>query len=451
MAAVGYSESIDLSLARSSKVPNPAYYTAHAIRRKVDTSDLHIGTAPDSHLLFLAAPDEPTLATAVEAARAVLERLTRPAAPKVKRVRLALSQVGFLHCDKLRDILSDQLGRVVHLVMHGSRALPQYGNHAAATVLVPEGAAIPLELKYTHEGATLLFSCRLHKDQRSPRHRASQDVKAPVKIITTTAGRKRADAAAASAANAGPTVGAAAVRDAAVYAAVNADAAASANVNSDQVAASPVSPASAALDSAVSPASVTFRGASPERVAATTRATVLVGVLAADPSLATQPAGAPEKTAREVIAQPAADQGAVTSKPAVFVTTHADDFHTVSRRKRHRSSRHRDSSTDPGPSLTDLASSPSSLHNRFKGLEQQEEDDPIDYDGVEGGEEVPVSPCSPPVGSPAPKRLNAHPSSPTDPAKRSPRDPKTPLRTGEFGAPCISSPPQRGDWVSPRR
>jgi len=453
MEAVGYSESIDLSPARSLKVPNPAYYTAHAVRRLIDTSNLHIGTAPDCHLLFLAAPDEPTLAVAVKAAKEVLERLTRPAAPKVKRVRVTLSQVGFLHCDKLRDILSDQLGRVVHIVMHGSRALPQYGNHATATVLVPEGSAIPPELEYSHEGTTLLFSCKSHKDQRRPRYQADR-VSHDVKTFTTAAARKRADAAAAPAAAATPTAGAAAARDAALNADVNPDAAGPAAAISGQVAARPASSATAAMVSAIGHAFVTVPGASPESVAATTPATVLAGVLT-DPTCVTQPVGASEKTTREVIAQSATVQGAVTPKPSVVTNTQVDDFHTVSQRKRHRSSGPKDRPTDPG--LTDSPSSPSSRHNRFKRLEQEEEDEPIDYEGVEGGQEVPVSPpCSPPARSPPSKRHNAQPvtSPPSQaacPAKRNPRDPKTPLRTGEFGAPCISSPPQRSDWASPRQ
>jgi len=165
----------------------------------------------------------------------------------------------------------------------------------------------------------------------------------------------------------------------------------------------------------------------------------------------------------------AADNGAVQSEAACHAAAapaSESGFQTVLARKRVRSPTPRPSPTVPPSSPSSPPMEPSRL-NRFGGLEDEDED-PVDYDGVLGGEEVSDSPSyDPGEGGPPFKRRNSA-SSPEvkvavpastatnpltagrKPGRHKPRRSNS-ARRPDHNAPLISSPPQRSDWVRDKR
>lgn len=459
-----FSATIDVSTALSKSIARPANYIAHAVRRKTASSGpLHIGTTETTHLLLLASADEPTLTMAVEAAKALVERLTRPATPKaqVKRVRLSLSEVGFLHRDKLASILSDQLGRVVHLAMHGSRALPQYGNRATATVLVPRSFTIPTEFQYTHESNTLTFLCKLHKDQLGPSN--IQDAKAaPFKSFTTAAARKRNDdaAAASAAAGAGPGDAAAAPAPAATLAATPASPPTTRQqpsslhppptLPSPTPCSSSSALSSSSSNSSLSPSSSS--SSSPSSFAASSASASRVPSSLAPESVpffaaggATGGATTPDigRTTHPALATATAVAPAAETATAPNHAANPDEGFTVVRSSRKRPKRSKVVCTllrpqAPPPSPSSPLAEPS--RNRFDM--EEVDDDPTDFSGVEGGEEVAVSPTPSPPHKRRPKATN----SPPLPGTSSPRKDQSFAddRTARGGTPT-----SRPDWLRP--
>jgi len=319
--------------------------------------------------------------------------------------------------------------------MHGPKSLPEYGNKATATLKVPASTVVPEHVEYSYAGRTLHFACELHKDQQGP-SRTPQDSKTARgshREFTTAAARDRGRDAVAqasgeeekSATPLTPQAGTAPSPSAghtAVSLAVDAPATTSAcrPLSSSSLSSSSSSSSSPPLHLSSTPAS----GSSEALVSASPDA----GTPSAKPTVPTA-----------VVAAPALDDEGYTK------VQHKDG------RKRALSQMspsskvicliHRPVAPPSSPS-SDSTPAKHSHHNSFDAL-AEEEADIIDYEGVEGGEEIPVTPDSSPGRGPPLKRANKKATPPPNTL--------TPIKERDFMSDRAArggSPTSRADWLS---
>jgi len=451
---------IDTAPALSDRFPHPARYIASRVRKHVGDAAFHLGLCEGSHMLCLASNDPALLKETCDWAQTLLARISRP--PDV-RVRLSLTHVGLLSRSSLLVLLG-QYGKVVHLAMHGHRSLSEFGNSATATLWLPASSSVPARIEFDLRGAKLTFHCVQHSDQvgRTGHDKKADSNKNSSKNFVSAAAARKTAAAQLVRPTSDP---ARQVETKAASHSQSSDPAstcASAAVTSSPSAPSPGAALSSASCSFSSPSSSSSSSSSPSSSSSSlSSSSISLSSSSSDTVPACPDSVAPASPSGDPARPAAALDGVEPFSAAASIPV--DDFQQVQRKKRLRSPLTSANQEAAAHSPTCSPPSQSSRHNNFRGLDEEDDvsdDEPEDFEGVVGGQEVPLSPssASPVAASPLRKRRNSS-SSPTMTAPR----PSTPGRkphgtcsarvrkSDQPASPVISSPPRREDWERVRQ